>query len=61
MKITIDLELLKEQITQCDIKANNASSEEEQALFDGLADFLSAICYDVEHYRIAEIIEAGEE
>lgn len=61
MEIKIDLELLREQITQCDIKANNASSEEEQELFDGLAEFLSAICYDVEHYRIAEIIEVEEE
>lgn len=48
MKIKIDLELLNAQIQECDIKADNASTEEERGIFDGIADLLRDIAYGVE-------------
>lgn len=48
MDIKIDLKLLDEQIYMCDVHANNASSEEERELFNGIANLLSEICYSVE-------------
>ena len=49
MVIRIDLELLNAQIKECDIKADNASSEEERGIFDGIANLLSDIAYAVEN------------
>lgn len=49
MKIKIDLELLNAQIYECDIKADNASSEEERDIFEGIAELLSAISFAVEN------------
>lgn len=49
MVIKIDLELLDAQIRECDIKADNASSEEERGIFDGIANLLSEIALAVEH------------
>lgn len=48
MKIKIDLELLSTQIQECDIKADNASTEEERGIFEGIANLLSDIAYGVE-------------
>lgn len=49
MKIKIDLELLSAQIQECDIKADNASTEEERGIFEGIAELLSAISFAVEN------------
>lgn len=49
MKIKIDLELLNAQIQECDIKADNASTEEERGIFEGIAELLSAISFAVEN------------
>ena len=49
MDIKIDLNLLDEQIYMCDVHANNASSEEERGLFNGIANLLSEIAYFVEN------------
>jgi len=49
MKIKIDLELLNAQIYECDIKADNASSEEERDIFEGIANLLSNIAFAVEN------------
>lgn len=43
MIIKIDLELLNVQIRECDIKADNASTEEERGIFEGIANLLSVI------------------
>jgi hypothetical protein len=47
MIIKIDPNLLDAQIRECDIKANNASSEEERDAFDGIANLLSHILFAV--------------
>lgn len=49
MRIKIDLELLNAQIQECDIKAYNASTEEERGIFDGIANLLSDIAFAVEN------------
>lgn len=49
MKIKINLELLNAQIYECDIKADNASSEEERDIFEGIANLLSNIAFAVEN------------
>ncbi len=49
MKIKIDLELLDAQIYECDIKADNASSEEERDIFEGIANLLSNIAFALEN------------
>lgn len=49
MKIKIDLELLNTQIQECDIKADNASTEKERGIFEGIAELLSAISFAVEN------------
>ncbi len=49
MKIKIDLELLNAQIQECDIKADNASTEEERGIFEGIANLLSNIAFAVEN------------
>ena len=49
MIIKVDLELLNAQIQECDIKADNASSDEERGLFDGLANLLSNIAFALEN------------
>ena len=43
MNIKINLSLLDVQIQECDIKADNASSEEEKGIFEGIANLLSVI------------------
>lgn len=43
MKIKINLSLLDIQIQECDIKADNASTEEEKGIFEGIANLLSVI------------------
>lgn len=49
MKIKIDLDLLNAQIQECDIKADNASTEEERGIFEGIANLLSNISFAVEN------------
>ena len=49
MKIKIDLKLLNAQIQECDIKADNASTEEERGIFEGIANLLSNISSAIEH------------
>ncbi len=49
MLIKIDLELLNAQIQECDIKADNASSEEEREAFEGVSNLLSNISYALEN------------
>jgi hypothetical protein len=49
MKIKIDLELLNAQIQECDIKADNASTEEERDIFEGIANLLSNIAFAVKN------------
>ena len=49
MKIKIDLNLLHAQIQECDIKADNASTEEERDIFEGIANLLSEIAFAVEN------------
>lgn len=49
MIIKVDLDLLDAQIRECDVKADNASSEEEQGLFDGIANLLSDIAFALEN------------
>lgn len=48
MLCKIDLELLNNQIYECDIKANNASTEEERDIFEGIANLLSEISFAIE-------------
>ncbi len=48
MIIKVDLELLNRQIRECDIKADNASSEEEREAFEGVANLLSDIVFALE-------------
>jgi hypothetical protein len=48
MIIKVDLELLNRQIRECDIKADNASSEEEREAFEGVANLLSDIAFALE-------------
>ena len=57
MIIKIDLELLNVQIRECDIKADNASSEEEKRIFEGIANLLSSIAYAVEKGYPIEVVE----
>ena len=49
MKIKINLELLNAQIYECDIKADNASTEEEKEIFEGISNLLSEISWATEH------------
>lgn len=49
MVIRIDLELLNTQIKECDIKVDNASSEEEREIFEGITNLLSDIAFAVEN------------
>ena len=49
MEFIIDVELLRAQIRECDIKADNASSDEERGLFEGIANLLSNIAYALEN------------
>jgi len=56
MNIKISLDILKEQIYMCDIHADNASSEEERGLFEGIANFLSEISFAVEEKQEIEFV-----
>jgi hypothetical protein len=49
MIIKVDLELLNTQIHECDVKAINASSEEECDIFEGIANLLSDIAFALEN------------
>lgn len=49
MLITINLPLLDIQIQECDIKANNASTEEERCIFEDVANLLSHIAFALEN------------
>ena len=60
MKIKIDLDILKEQIYMCDIHADNASSEEERGLFEGIANLLSEISFAVEEEEEVKFVRHGE-
>lgn len=49
MKIIINLDILNTQIQECDIKAVNASTEDERGIFDGIANLLSNIAFALEN------------
>ena len=61
MKIKIDLSILKEQIYMCDIHADNASSEEEREIFEGISNLLDAIGFAVENEEDVEFVRCEEE
>ena len=61
MKIKIDLSILKEQIYMCDIHANNASSEEEREIFEGISNLLDEIGFAVEREEDIEFVRCEEE
>ena len=48
MDVKIDYRLLNEQIKMCDIRSDNASSEEEREIFEGSANLLSEISFATE-------------
>lgn len=58
--IRVDLDILNEQILECDTKADNASSEHERELFDGAARLLSHIAYAVECGEDIKLIGAKD-
>lgn len=61
MEIKISLNLLKEQIYMCDVHANNASSEEERDIFEGISNLLDEIGFAVEKEEDIEFIRCEEE
>lgn len=61
MKIKIDLSILKEQIYMCDIHTDNASSEEEREVFDGISNLLDEICFAIEREEDIEFVRCEEE
>lgn len=61
MKIKIDLSILKEQIYMCDVHADNASSEEEREIFEGISNLLSEISLAVEREEDVEFVRCEEE
>jgi hypothetical protein len=61
MKIKIDLNILEEQIYMCDVHANNASSEEEREIFEGIANLLSEIGFAVEKDEEINLVKCEED
>lgn len=49
MNIKINLKLLDTQIRECDIKVDNASTEEERDIFEGIANLLSHIAFAIKN------------
>ena len=61
MKIKIDLSILKEQIYMCDVHADNASSEEEREIFEGISNLLDEIGLAVEREEDIEFVRCEED
>ena len=49
MDIKVNLNLLEDQITMCDLYAHHAGNYYTSAMFEGISNLLSNICYALEN------------